>query len=551
MASDGSGFKPAEIKAPKSYESDGKHSSSGDNREAPHEVGQSRPQFTQQRLDALKQMVQNASPETVAEVAAGWKKVRVSLVGEDWNSGIKKQFDDAVTKVLQSWHGASADAFAKAAQTISDNFAACAPYPHNTGHIMEQISDRLRTVKAAVEAVQKPSWLEQKADRLNDLAHSGTGKAAAIGSIVPGGSLVAGGAAKLLGAGDGRDDSGLNRALANPKTSIYDAMNANRGNLSIDRERELEAAHYMEQLATVYRVGSASLGGIPRVENKEKIEHPDPGMGGGGPLPNIGGFGPTPSAPKPGTGGAKVPGLKGGGYQTPTPLEPPRPKGIGGGIGTSPTPTPKPMPSIGTGLDGLGGGGKGGLGPGGGAGLGTGGLGGGGLPGGGGSLGSIGGGGPSGGAPGMIGGIGGTGGGGTKGGGAAKGGAGTGTGARGTGRAGGMPGMGGAAGAAGRGAGGKGAAGRGGPLARQKGGVVGGAGKKSGAGAQGGSGLHRSRGGTQQGAKEGRRPMGGAPGAHGAKGKDKDQNNGQRPDYLVEDEETWTTQRNVAPRVIE
>ncbi|MFH9423571.1 hypothetical protein [Streptomyces sp. NPDC017529] len=546
MASDDSGFKPAEIKVPKGYETDGKQASSGDNREAPHEIGQSRPQFTEQRLNQLKKMVQNASPETVGEVADGWKKVRVSLVGEDWNSGIKKQFDDAVTKVLQSWHGASAEAFAKAAQKISNNFAACAPYPHNTGHIMEQISERLSTVKKLVEAVEEPSWLERKADRLSDLARSDTGKAGAIGAVVPGGSLVVGGAAKLLGAGDGRDDSGLNKALGNPKTSIYDAMNANRTNLSLDRERELEAAHYMEQLATVYRVGSASLKSLkPHQDREDNITPHDPGAGGG-PLPGIGGFGPTPSAPKPGAGGAKVPGLKGGGYQTPTPLEPPRPKGIGGGIGTSPT--PKPVPNVNTGLDGLGGG-KGGLGtPGGGlgGGVGTGGLSGGG----GGGLGA-GGLGSSGGAPGMVGGIGGAGGGTAKGGSAAKGGVGAGGAGRGAGgRAGGMPGMGGAAGAAGRGAGAKGAAGRGG-LARQKGGTVGGPGGKAGAGAQGGSGLHRSRGGTQQGAKEGRRPMAGAPGAHGSKGKDKDQNNGQRPDYLVEDEETWTTQRNVAPRVIE
>ena len=56
-----------------------------------------------------------------------------------------------------------------------------------------------------------------------------------------------------------------------------------------------------------------------------------------------------------------------------------------------------------------------------------------------------------------------------------------------------------------------------------------------------------------QGATGGRRPAGmaGAHGAHGAKGKDKGGENGQRPDYLVEDEETWTPERNVAPKVIE
>ncbi|PNE38667.1 collagen alpha 1(II) chain precursor [Streptomyces noursei] len=45
--------------------------------------------------------------------------------------------------------------------------------------------------------------------------------------------------------------------------------------------------------------------------------------------------------------------------------------------------------------------------------------------------------------------------------------------------------------------------------------------------------------------------MAGAPGAHGAKGKDNKGQNGERPDYLVEDEETWTPERNIAPKVIE
>ncbi|WP_399086863.1 hypothetical protein ACGH2B_09205 [Streptomyces sp. BBFR2] len=60
---------------------------------------------------------------------------------------------------------------------------------------------------------------------------------------------------------------------------------------------------------------------------------------------------------------------------------------------------------------------------------------------------------------------------------------------------------------------------------------------------QGGAGLHRSRGGAQ-----------GGPGMAGAAGKgkkEKKREGKERPDYLVEDEETWASRRNVAPRVIE
>ncbi|MFE3775453.1 hypothetical protein [Streptomyces sp. NPDC059122] len=548
MASHDSEFKPAKVDAPQAPS--GPASGSGAAQEASHDIIASRPQFTNLGLDGVKKMVANSNPEEVGNVAGGWKKVRVSLVGDDWNSGIKKHFDDAVTKVLQTWHGSSADQFAKQAQKISDNFANLAPYPHNTGHVLEQIADRLAKVKGLVEGVKEPSTLERAADRLHDFSTSGTGK---IAAFVPGGAGVAAVSDMLGITGDGRDDSGLNRDLANPKMSIWDAMNKNRDNLSIDRERQLQAAHYMEQLATTYRAGTTALGGVPRYDDGSIKKPENNGDGGGGTIPPIGPFGPTPTGPSGGTSAPKIPGLKGGGYTTPQPLEPPRPNGINGGIGDIPK---TPATPIKTGLEGLSGGtglgtgGAGGIGGGLGGGIGTGGLGSGSGVGAGSGAG-IGGSG----MPGAIGGIGGAMGG-ARGGamGGARGGAGAGAGAGARGGRPGMPGMGGAA-AGGKGAGAKGggAAGKGSALARQKGGVVGGKGGKTGAGAQGGSGLHRSRGGTQKGATGGRRPAGmaGAHGANGAKGKDKGNENGQRPDYLVEDEETWTPERNVAPKVIE
>lgn len=553
MASNDGKFKPAEVHVPKN--AGPAPTGSGAAQEQSYEIGQSRPQFTKLRLNQVKQMVDGSNPGEVGNVAEGWKLVRIKLVGggsdwtsQDWNDGIKKKFDDAVTKVLQSWHGTSADQFATEAQKISNNFAKLAAYPHNTGYVLHQISERLASVKKAVEGVQEPSEWERIKDRASDGMGSGAGKGAAIGNtLMPGGggALVGGFVGGMVG-GDGRDDSQLNADLANPKMSIFDAVNKNRGSLSIDRERELEAAHYMEQLATTYRAGVTAIGKPPMGGGSREKEVPERD-GGDVPIPPIGPYGPMPSGPNGGST-PKTPDIKGGGgYTTPQPMEPPRQHGIDGGIGSIPK---SPTPHIGTGLDGLSGGtgfgtgggaGAGGIGGGAGGGVGTGGLGAG--------AGSVGAGSGPGvggsGAPGMVGGVGATGG-------ARAGGTGAGAGARG-GRAG-MPGMGGAAGAGkGAGAKGAGAGGKGSALARQKGGVIGGKGGKLGAAGQGGSGLHRSRGGTQQGATGGRRPagMGGAHGAHGAKGKDKGGENGQRPDYLVEEEETWTPERNVAPKVIE
>ncbi|MFK4098831.1 hypothetical protein ACI2L1_01840 [Streptomyces sp. NPDC019531] len=102
----------------------------------------------------------------------------------------------------------------------------------------------------------------------------------------------------------------------------------------------------------------------------------------------------------------------------------------------------------------------------------------------------------------------------------------------------------------------KGGAARAGGLARESGGVVGGS-PKAGAGAggrgtAGGSGLHNSRGAAGKGASAIRKGgVAGAPGGRTGRRKEEEQREGERPDYLVEDEETWAPQTNAAPRVIE
>ncbi|THA23510.1 hypothetical protein E4198_01035 [Streptomyces sp. RKND-216] len=102
----------------------------------------------------------------------------------------------------------------------------------------------------------------------------------------------------------------------------------------------------------------------------------------------------------------------------------------------------------------------------------------------------------------------------------------------------------------GRAAGGSG--GRG-PLARQRGGTADTPKAASAADRQGGQGLHSSRGGTQagqRGAHGGGAMRGG--GAAGNRRRDERESEGQRPDYLVEDEETWMPRRrNVAPPTID
>ncbi|OKI07139.1 hypothetical protein A6A06_36175 [Streptomyces sp. CB02923] len=474
-------------------------------------------------FESLKAMVANAKPDDVAGVGHAWEQVHNQLVSDN-GGGIKAMFDKAINEVLEHWEGDAAKAFRTRAEKISKNIENGASYAKVVGEGMKRSSEALGEYKKHLDGMEWPSWGSRAWDWATDSV--------------------------------GRDDSKANSALAGGKSAAQ-VVEDNEDNLSAGKETQLKAAATMEYLGAAYRTNAAAIGKPPNAKFNDDTDIPPPNTG-----PAVPPVLPLPAAvakkPKPLVGGpggslGKGPGFSSDGLQAP------KTDGIHGGVG-SVQPGKGGMPSnIGTGLDSFNppstsgpGGGLTSTGPsGGGPGLGN--------PGGGGQLnGGPGGGGHLGGGPGMPGIAGGGKAGGGPGGTSASriggpgSGSGSGTGGARGGRQG-MPGMGGAAGA-GAGRGGGAAAGRGGALARQKGGVVGStSGSKTGGGAQGGAGLHRSRGGAQAGTGgNGRRPMGmaGAPGAHGAKGNDKGEN-GQRPDYLVEDEETWTPERNVAPKVIE
>lgn len=468
----------------------------------------------------LKAMVADAKPETVAGVSDAWKQVHDTMV-VDSGGGIRAYFDKAIDEVLQHWDGDAAKAFRERAKKISESIGNGALYAKNVSAGMGRAHEALSEYKQHLDGMEMPDWGDRAWDWATDHID--------------------------------RQDKNADSQLAGGKSATQ-VVKDNEDDLSAQKETQLKAAATMEYLGAAYRTNAVAIGKPtpPNVDDPNNVPPPDnPGI-------------PPVHYPLPGSvtkpkgmrrGSMKPlgqgPGTSSDGLKTP---------GVNGGIGnTMPGKGSFTPPSVGTGLENFtppqapsGPGGGVGVPGGTGGGPGTGGLSGGGGPGG------IGGG-PGG--PGMPGGMAGRGTPGARTGGTNSGrttGAPTGGGAagRGAGRPG-MPGMGGAGamGAKG-GAKGAGAAGRGGALARQKGGLIGGAAEGKGAGgSQGGSGLHRSRGGAQaaSGASGSRRPAGmpGAHGAHGSKGKNDKGQNGERPDYLVEDEETWATERDVAPKVIE
>jgi uncharacterized protein YukE len=462
-------------------------------------------QFMTMGIPKLRSMILDADPGRIYDVGQHWKSIHNILSGGDGDGkngsvdsvsakdSVAGMMQSAVENVLEHWEGDAAEAFRKKANEIMQSIRNASAYANYYGETAHAIQNDLRNSMAKMREVEEPSGWSSAWDKLWD---------------------------------DERSDEQLMEDI-NKGVSTDAARQANADSLSKGKEKQLEGVAIMEQLAANYKAYAKAkpidddktdpfAPPNPNTPMPTPISMPSGGSsrpsGGGstakpwsaGPTTNIK---PTPTVPRnPGiTGGSQLPtagtkvdsispGLTGTGPST----------GVGG-------------PSVGGGNFGTSGAqGSGIVAPGGASGL-------------------------AGGAA-ARGGIGAAGGrGGLAGGGAAAG--------RSAGGRSGMGGMGGAgAGAAGRG--GAGAGGRG-ALAKSRGGVVGAAKGVTGKGAGGGAGLHGSRGGTQRGAMAG--GAGGMAGRNGRRSEDEN-SRGDRPDYLVEDEETWISEedrnRNV-PRTIE
>ncbi|MEV6948531.1 hypothetical protein AB0N07_42765 [Streptomyces sp. NPDC051172] len=458
--------------------------------------------FMKMGIPELRSMILDSDPDRIYEVSQHWKSVHNILSGGDGDGktggvdsvsakdSVAGMMQSHVENVLEHWEGEAAEAFRKKANEIMGNIRNGAAWANHYGETMHAVQNDLRNSITKMRDVKEPSGWDRAWDKLTD---------------------------------DNRSDAQL-LADINKGVSTDAARQANADSLSAGKEAQLKGVAIMEQLGVNYKAyATLPPGGIDH--QKDPFPPPNPTT----PMPTPISM-PSASSSRPGSGSSTTKPWSAGPTTSikPTPTVP-RDPGITGGSQLPTVPTAKTnVDSISPGLTGPGpstgvGGPGGGLGS-----FGTGGAQTSGIlaPGEAGGLAA--------GAAGR-GGIGAMGGrGGLAGEGAAAG--------RGTGGRAGMGGMGGGgAGAAGRGgtsAGGRGA------LARARGGVVGAA-KGVGKGAGGGAGLHGSRGGTQA-------------GAAGASGKDrrskKENSQGDRPDYLVEDEETWISEddrsRNV-PRTIE
>lgn len=502
-------------------------------------------------MDQMKAMLANADPGEVESCAKGWMQVHNQLV--EGSGSAKAIFDAAVEHITQHWEGPAAEGFKAEAATITNMITNCSAYAKYTSQAMTGAASILRVIKPQVDAMDKPDSVSSAVDRIGDGFD-----------------------------GFGRSDEQLRADLA-AGMDTQSALERNRGSLSAGKEAQLEMAVRMEQLGANYNALTQTLNGWPK---PPKPPYPPPGrhrVNDGDDYPSDADTLTPPvvvipqevTRPRPTDDrGGRIPGhTSNGTVNAVKDVTSPRDSGITGGVAKPP---PSSKPSVGTAIDGIAGGtpGAGGY-TGGTAGAG----GGAGAGGAGGTAGAGGYAGGGAGVPGALGGLGGRGGtagagaagrGGSAGAGASGRGGVSGVGAAGRGGSagsggsgaagaagrGGMPGMGGMGAGAGAGTGGPGT-GRGGGMARRGGGVVGspqGASRSGMHGTPGGSGLHRSRGaagaaGAGSGAGQGANRMMGR--GQTDRTAEEERREGERPDYLVEDEETWTPERNTAPRVIE
>ncbi|MEV4558990.1 WXG100 family type VII secretion target [Kitasatospora sp. NPDC049285] len=479
--------------------------------------------FDRYDLIPLKDMVQHSSPDRIREVGQHWVSVHQEL------TQVAADLQAAVQHATTHWDGAAAQGFAQKGGQIQESLVNTAAHAQNTSVAMNYAATALQQTKSTMSSIKVPDFWDRVGKTLSD--------------------------------GFASSDEGFKRDIASGMNRI-DAVNKNAHDLSATEVAHQYAIGVMEHLGPQYIQAADYLDHPPSEKPVDSSKpfppaptnpvpppgHTPPSM----PMPKYPEGPPQqtppqqvvpgpPDGPKPTpwhpTGPVQPPGgpiVPPGGPVIAPPVQPPGTE-ITGLPPLTGTPTGPGGPGIGMPggpgtIPGPGGGGGGGLSGGGGGGGGyVPGLGGGGgfVPAGGAGGGRVGGGGLSG-----AGGAGGAAGG-RAGGAAGAGGAGSAAG-KGAAGAGGMGAMHGGGMGGGGGAGSKGG-GKNSGLVRKAGGTVGNA--KGGAGGrsftQGGSGIGKGRGNGQAGAGG----MHGAPGS-GSGGRKK-KGEGHRPDYLIEDEETW------------
>lgn len=214
-------------------------------------------------VDSMKDMVIDARPELVFDVADTWKAIHDDLV--IGGGSVKSDFDKAIDHVLQHWEGEAADEFAKKAKKLSKQIAEGAAYADYISVAMRNAGERLNEIKPQIDAIGKPDGFA--------------------------------GAKNLLGIGPSPDGGGWRDGIQSNR-GVQGALNG-EGKGFAGKKEQLKAAALMERLAMTYSSQTIAMGSWRRPSGtQDQADYPGH-PGGVAPVPvdvtpEQGGAGPVP-----------------------------------------------------------------------------------------------------------------------------------------------------------------------------------------------------------------------------------------------------------------
>ncbi|KUL37483.1 hypothetical protein ADL22_21220 [Streptomyces sp. NRRL F-4489] len=189
--------------------------------------------FQKRPLPELQAMIEHASPEAIETSGRQWRSSADLLGGEDGHGGIRKAFRDAVEHACAHWEGTAAQAFRREAAKV------LAKIDRSYQHARNAESTLIGTRTAGPEI---------------GVAHNLREAMKAMTRL------------RLAGAGDdptaaapGADEAQFKRDMANPKLDTRMALELNRGSLPPARQRQVEAAIVMDELAAHYEAQGERL----------------------------------------------------------------------------------------------------------------------------------------------------------------------------------------------------------------------------------------------------------------------------------------------------
>ncbi|MCK7623003.1 hypothetical protein MUU72_07805 [Streptomyces sp. RS10V-4] len=182
--------------------------------------------FHKHGLPELRAMIEHAGPEAIETAGRQWRAAADRLGGEDGHGGIRKAFKDAVEHASAHWEGAAAQAFRREAAKVLAKIDRSYQHARNA----ESTLIGSRTAGPEVGVAHNLREAMKAMTRLR----------------------LAGAADDPMAAAAGADEGQFKRDMANPKLDTRMALELNRGSLPPARQRQVEAAIVMDELAAHY-----------------------------------------------------------------------------------------------------------------------------------------------------------------------------------------------------------------------------------------------------------------------------------------------------------